>query len=145
LTESWQHLINSRVTSYAGYANSVIGSIIANPGFIKFFGTTKDPVTGQTALDPLHVSIWSAIYSVSCIAIQLVAPWTADKYGRKFNMWFITLFITGVSSSSRLGNKSNFRTSALNLLLTSPSSSRSLRPIGGFCLLLASSLASLVA
>ncbi|KXJ89300.1 general substrate transporter [Microdochium bolleyi] len=78
---------------YAGYANSVVGSIIANRGFIETFATKQDPVTGKPALDPQHISLWSAIYSVSQIVVQLVAPWSSDKFGRKLNMWLISLFI----------------------------------------------------
>ncbi|KAM0335047.1 hypothetical protein ACHAQA_000081 [Verticillium albo-atrum] len=79
---------------YAGYANSVIGGIIANQGFIDQFGTTKDPETGKLALDPQHISLWAAIYFISAILVQSVAPITADKFGRKFNMWAVTFFLT---------------------------------------------------
>jgi hypothetical protein len=84
---------------YAGYANSVIGSIVANQGFIDQYGTVKDPVTGKLALNATYIALWGALYFVTCIAIQLVAPTTADRYGRKFNMWGITVFIGIVSSS----------------------------------------------
>src|SRR4051812_47014807 len=83
--------------SYAGYANSVIGSIVANQGFINQYGTVRDPATGKLALNATHISLWGALYFVTCIAIQIVAPTTADRYGRKFNMWGITVFITTVS------------------------------------------------
>ncbi|KAH7143442.1 general substrate transporter [Dactylonectria macrodidyma] len=79
---------------YAGYANSVIGSIIANQGFIQFFATVTDPDTGEPALNSQHISLWSACYFVSAILIQTIAPVTADKFGRKFNMWGITFFLT---------------------------------------------------
>uniref|UniRef100_A0A8H7K3Z6 Major facilitator superfamily (MFS) profile domain-containing protein n=1 Tax=Bionectria ochroleuca TaxID=29856 RepID=A0A8H7K3Z6_BIOOC len=49
---------------YAGYANSVIGSIVANKGFIEQFATAKDPVTGQKALEPNHISLWAAGYFI---------------------------------------------------------------------------------
>jgi len=78
---------------YAGYANSVVGSIVANRGFIEYFGTVTDPATGKIALNAQYVSLWSAIYSVSQIVTQLFAPWSADKFGRKLNMWLISLFI----------------------------------------------------
>ncbi|KAK7224294.1 hypothetical protein V2G26_012297 [Clonostachys chloroleuca] len=79
---------------YAGYANSVIGSIVANKGFIEQFATVKDPVTGQKALEPNHISLWAAGYFITTIAIQTVAPNTADRFGRKFNMWAVTFFLT---------------------------------------------------
>ncbi|KAI8224198.1 Alpha-glucosides permease MPH3 [Colletotrichum sp. SAR 10_86] len=76
---------------YAGYANSVVGSIVANEGFIKQFATVRDPKTGQPALNANHVSLWSSMFFVTAIAIQLIAPNTADRFGRKFNMWGVTL------------------------------------------------------
>ncbi|OAL57382.1 general substrate transporter [Pyrenochaeta sp. DS3sAY3a] len=79
---------------YAGYANSVIGSIVANQGFINQYGTVKDPKTGKLALNATHISLWGALYFVTAICIQSVAPITADRFGRKFNMWGITFFIT---------------------------------------------------
>ncbi|KAJ4256805.1 hypothetical protein NW762_008901 [Fusarium torreyae] len=80
---------------YAGYASSVIGSIIANEGFIKQFATVTDPATGEPALASTHVSLWQAMNFVSQIVIQLIAPITADRYGRKFNMWALTVFLLG--------------------------------------------------
>ncbi|KAF5559111.1 general substrate transporter [Fusarium phyllophilum] len=79
---------------YAGYANSVIGSVIANEGFIEYFATVKDPQTGKPALNSQHISLWAACYFVTSILIQSIAPVTADKFGRKFNMWGVTLFLT---------------------------------------------------
>ncbi|KAH7114282.1 general substrate transporter [Dendryphion nanum] len=79
---------------YAGYANSVIGSIIVNQGFINQFGTVKDPQTGKLALNANHISLWSSLYFVTAISIQSVAPITADRFGRKFNMWGVTFFLT---------------------------------------------------
>lgn len=85
---------------YAGYANSVIGSIVANQGFINQYGTVKDPKTGKLALNATHISLWGALYFVTAICIQSVAPITADRFGRKFNMWGITFFITLVSTGN---------------------------------------------
>ncbi|KAI8308017.1 Alpha-glucosides permease MPH3 [Colletotrichum sp. SAR11_59] len=79
---------------YAGYANSVVGSIVANEGFIKQFATVRDPKTGQPALNANHVSLWSSMFFVTAIAIQHIAPHTADRFGRKFNMWGVTFFLT---------------------------------------------------
>jgi MFS family permease len=87
------------VHRYAGYANSVIGSIVANKGFIQQYGTVRDPKTGELALNAQHISLWGALYFVTCILCQLVAPYTADRFGRKFNMWGITFFITLVRSA----------------------------------------------
>ncbi|KAH7039567.1 general substrate transporter [Microdochium trichocladiopsis] len=78
---------------YAGYANSVVGSIVANQGFIDYFGSTRDPATGKLALNPQYVSLWGAIYSIAQILIQVMAPWASDRFGRKLCMWLISLFI----------------------------------------------------
>jgi hypothetical protein len=85
---------------YAGYANSVIGSIVANRGFINQYGTVRDNKTGALALNANHIALWGALYFVSAVCIQSVAPTTADRYGRKFNMWGITFFITLVRAQS---------------------------------------------
>ncbi|KFA56515.1 hypothetical protein S40293_01180 [Stachybotrys chartarum IBT 40293] len=80
---------------YAGYGHSVIGSIIANEGFIQQFATVTDPETGGLALSSTHISLWQAITFISQIVIQLFAHITADKFGRKFNMWGFTILLTG--------------------------------------------------
>ncbi|KAH7385141.1 general substrate transporter [Cadophora sp. MPI-SDFR-AT-0126] len=79
---------------YAGYANSVIGSIVANQGFINQYGTVRDPKTGVLALNATHIALWGALYFVTAVCIQSVASTTADRFGRKFNMWAIAVFIT---------------------------------------------------
>ena len=78
---------------YSGYGHSVIGSIIANEGFIEQFATVTDPETGAPALNSPHVSLWQAMNFASQIIIQLIAPITADRFGRKFNMWALTVFL----------------------------------------------------
>jgi MFS family permease len=70
---------------------------VANQGFINQYGTVRDPQTGKLALNATHISLWGALYFVTAICIQAVAPYTADRFGRKFNMWGITFFITAVS------------------------------------------------
>lgn len=54
-------------------------------------------MTGQPVLDAHHVSIWSAVNYASQITFQLISPITADRFGRKFNMWVFTFFLTLVS------------------------------------------------
>jgi hypothetical protein len=71
---------------------------VANRGFINQYGTVKDPKTGKLALNANHIALWGALYFVTAVCIQSVAPTTADRYGRKFNMWGITFFITLVKS-----------------------------------------------
>ena len=82
---------------YVGYLVSATGNIIANQGFINTFATVPDPATGKPALDANHVALWGAINFASQIFIQMIAPFTADRWGRKFNMWMLTLFLLLVS------------------------------------------------
>ncbi|KAH7349636.1 general substrate transporter [Plectosphaerella cucumerina] len=79
---------------YVGYGSSVIGSIVANKGFIEQFATVTDPVTGERVLDANHIGIWGAVTMASQILIQLISPFTADRWGRKFNMYALTVFFT---------------------------------------------------
>lgn len=74
-----------------------MGSIVANQGFIQAFGTVHDPKTGKLVLDAHHVSIWAAVNYASQITFQFISPFTADRFGRKFNMWVFTFFLTLVS------------------------------------------------
>lgn len=78
---------------YIGYANSVIGSIIANKGFIEHFATVVDRETGEPALDAMHISLWSAIWNITQIFVQIASPMIADKWGRKINMWVFSVFL----------------------------------------------------
>ncbi|KAF3354183.1 hypothetical protein HYQ45_006124 [Verticillium longisporum] len=48
-------LLTSIGAMYAGYAASVIGSIIANEGFIRQFATVTDSETGARVLASTHV------------------------------------------------------------------------------------------
>ena len=93
----FKYVANTGFHRYAGYANSVIGSIVANQGFIDQFATVTDEETGEPALNANHISLWAAVYFITCIGIQFVAPYTADRFGRKFNMWGFTFFLTVVS------------------------------------------------
>lgn len=76
-----------------------MGSIVANEGFIKKFATVADPDTGAPALNANHVSLWSAVTYASQILFQLLSPITADRWGRKLNLWILTFFLTLVSTS----------------------------------------------
>ncbi|KAJ4334935.1 hypothetical protein N0V95_009041 [Ascochyta clinopodiicola] len=79
---------------YVGYLVSAVGNIIANQGFIDAFATVTDPQTGKPALDANHVALWGAINFAAQIFIQMIAPFTADRWGRKFNMWLLTFFLS---------------------------------------------------
>ncbi|KAJ0415216.1 general substrate transporter [Aspergillus carlsbadensis] len=86
-------LIVSLGGMYVGYSGAVIGNIVANEGFINQFATVTDPDTGEPALKSSHLSLWTAINFVSQIIMQLVSPITADRFGRKFNLWALMLLL----------------------------------------------------
>ncbi|TLD07945.1 hypothetical protein PspLS_12172 [Pyricularia sp. CBS 133598] len=80
------------VSEKATQSDAVLISAFA--GFIQQYATLRDPKTGSPALDANHISLWGALYFVTAIAIQFIAPHTADRFGRKFNMWGLTFFLT---------------------------------------------------
>ncbi|ROT37977.1 general substrate transporter [Sodiomyces alkalinus F11] len=79
---------------YIGYGNSVVGSIIANRGFVQQFATVTNPDTGEPDLDAHHLGLWNGLNFVAQIVVQMISPFTADRWGRKFNMWAFTFFLT---------------------------------------------------
>ncbi|KAL2752048.1 hypothetical protein ACRALDRAFT_1083634 [Sodiomyces alcalophilus JCM 7366] len=79
---------------YIGYGNSVVGSIIANRGFVQQFATVTNPDTGQPDLDAQHIGLWNGLNFAAQIVVQIISPFTADRWGRKFNMWAFTFFLT---------------------------------------------------
>jgi MFS family permease len=83
---------------YVGYGSSVIGSIVANKGFIEHFATVTDSATGERVLDANHIGIWGAVSFASQIVIQFISPITADRWGRKFNLHALTVFFTLVGA-----------------------------------------------
>lgn len=74
-----------------------MGNIVANEGFIKQFATVADPETGAMVLNATHVSIWSAVNYAAQIVFQLISPITADRFGRRINLWVLTCLLTLVS------------------------------------------------
>lgn len=78
---------------YVGYGNSVVGTLVANEGFIRHFATVTD-ANGEPALDANHISIWGAVNYVAQIVVLTISPITSDRWGRKFNMYAFTFFLT---------------------------------------------------
>lgn len=74
---------------------------MANEGFIKQFATVTDSETGARVLDANHVALWGAITFAAQILFQIISPFTADRWGRKMNMWILTVLLTAVSYGSR--------------------------------------------
>ncbi|ORX39544.1 general substrate transporter [Kockovaella imperatae] len=81
------------VTALAdGYAGMINGVIIANPGFVKQFGTVTTP-DGTKALAPSIVSAWGAVQAAAQILTSLTFSTFSDRYGRKvtfYTVWALT-------------------------------------------------------
>lgn len=116
---------NDRHTRFVGYGNTVIGSIVANRGFVQAFATVLEPATGNMVLDARHISLWNSISFASQIVAQMISPFTADRFGRKFNMWLLTVFLTLVSPLRAICAKSS-QTFTKCRPVSSQSSSKSL-------------------
>ncbi|WOO85967.1 MFS transporter fmqE [Vanrija pseudolonga] len=65
-----------------GFELGAGGSIVANEGFIKQFGSRGDEA-GVRALDPTWLSTWSALLNVGQILVFTHIGWVADRFGRK--------------------------------------------------------------
>ncbi|KAG7149040.1 High-affinity hexose transporter ght4 like protein [Verticillium longisporum] len=67
-------LLTSVGAMYAGYAASVIGSIIANEGFIRQFATVTDSETGARVLASTHFNMWAlTVFLTASIIFSIVA------------------------------------------------------------------------
>lgn len=81
------------------YHSSLSGiSADSRLGFINQFGTVRDPVTGALSLKAVHVSAWNGTNFGSSVIFQLLSPFTANKFGLRFNMWSFTLLIVLVGA-----------------------------------------------
>ncbi|KAL4907750.1 hypothetical protein BDW74DRAFT_166402 [Aspergillus multicolor] len=74
-----------------GYQIALIGNIVANPGFVRKFGTQTDD-NGQTILASSILSAWTSLGSVGQIVGMTTLPFLSDRFGRKAAMfwyWFL--------------------------------------------------------
>ncbi|KAL4874579.1 general substrate transporter [Aspergillus karnatakaensis] len=74
-----------------GYQIGMIGNIVANPGFIKKFGTDVSE-NGEVALASSVMSTWAALGSLGQIIGMTTLPFLSDRFGRKpamYTFWFI--------------------------------------------------------
>lgn len=87
-------------TSFEGYQISVTGTIIANKGFIKQFGTAHS-AAGALILDANVLAVWGGIQSLGQGIGMLTMHFVADGFGRKVAFFWLwcTLFI-GVACES---------------------------------------------
>ena len=100
---------------YAGYCLSAVGAIVANPGVfpvaiaghgklsslqassnsLVLYGTPK-PAHSQ--LNAIYVSLWGGAIYIGQTACQPISPIVGDKFGRRANLWLLTLFMLTVSA-----------------------------------------------
>ncbi|RSH91967.1 hypothetical protein EHS25_009337 [Saitozyma podzolica] len=70
---------------FAGYIDTAPGSVVANQGFIKQFGTVVE--NGKLSLDADYVSYWGVAQQVSTIFPQVLTAIATDRYGRRLGNW----------------------------------------------------------
>ncbi|PTB41803.1 hypothetical protein M441DRAFT_192948 [Trichoderma asperellum CBS 433.97] len=75
-----------------GFELGAGGSVVANAGFIKQFGSDKGQ-DGVRALDPTWLSTWSALLNVGQIITLTHIAWVADKFGRKVSFYIAWLWL----------------------------------------------------
>ncbi|GFP57598.1 MFS transporter fmqE [Trichoderma asperellum] len=75
-----------------GFELGAGGSVVANAGFIKQFGSDKGQ-DGVRALDPTWLSTWSALLNVGQILTLTHIAWVADKFGRKVSFYIAWLWL----------------------------------------------------
>ncbi|CAK7227666.1 hypothetical protein SEUCBS140593_006653 [Sporothrix eucalyptigena] len=80
-------IIISVYTGYIceGFELNSSGSVIANAGFIRQFGSGDD--TGVRSLSTTWVSTWSALLNVGQILTFTHISWFADRFGRKASFY----------------------------------------------------------
>jgi len=86
--------------TFDGYAVTIPGSIIANPGFVQAFGTATTG-TGQLILDANHVGAWGGSQSGGQIVGMLVAPFVSDRFGRRLAMLILSVLLVIVSQDDQ--------------------------------------------
>jgi hypothetical protein len=60
------------------------------------FATVTNP-QGRRILDANYVGLWGAISYVTQAMAQFASPFTAQKFGLRFNMWLFTIMKLVVS------------------------------------------------
>ncbi|PON23295.1 hypothetical protein TGAM01_v207822 [Trichoderma gamsii] len=75
-----------------GFELGAGGSVVANAGFIKQFGSVKGE-GGVRALDPTWLSTWSALLNVGQIITLTHIAWVADKFGRKVSFYIAWIWL----------------------------------------------------
>jgi len=89
---SWIEQCTDRAGAiFDGYAVTVPGSIIANPGFFAVFGTVV--THGKISHDPQPVGPWGGIQSGGQIIGMWGSPFISDRFGRKIVMGLLSFML----------------------------------------------------
>lgn len=76
---------------FDGYAVTIPGNIVANPGFVAVFGTIQ--TSAGLVLDPRYVGAWTGVQSAGQIIGMWGGPFASDRFGRKWIMWLTTVWL----------------------------------------------------
>ncbi|WWC89878.1 uncharacterized protein L201_004806 [Kwoniella dendrophila CBS 6074] len=95
----WRPCLFCLITAFGvvmdGYQTSLPGSVLANAGFIKQFGTVHDPKTGKVSVKAQYISMWSGL----AYLCQYIGNWAggfiSDRWGRLYTLWALTIVFTG--------------------------------------------------
>ncbi|KAM0334537.1 hypothetical protein ACHAQA_001567 [Verticillium albo-atrum] len=75
-----------------GYQISLVGNIIANPGFAQQFGTERNE-NGDMALASSVISLWGAMASLGQLVGQVAISFISNRFGRKIAMYSLWIII----------------------------------------------------
>ncbi|WWD01250.1 hypothetical protein V866_008192 [Kwoniella sp. B9012] len=78
-----------------GYQTSLPGSVLANAGFIKQFGTVVDSATGALSVDAQYISMWSGLAYLCQFLGNWAGGFIGDRFGRRYTLYALTVVFTG--------------------------------------------------
>ncbi|WWC69298.1 uncharacterized protein I206_103236 [Kwoniella pini CBS 10737] len=95
----WRASLFCMITAFGvimdGYQTSLPGSVLANAGFIKQFGTVVDATTGKISVNAQYISMWSGL----AYLCQFIGNWSggfiSDRFGRTYTLYALTIVFTG--------------------------------------------------
>ncbi|WRT67706.1 uncharacterized protein IL334_004678 [Kwoniella shivajii] len=97
----WRACLFCFITAFGvimdGYQTSLPGSVLANAGFIKQFGTIVNPTTGKISVNAKYISMWSGLAYLCQFIGNWLGGFISDRFGRRFTLYALTVvFIGGV-------------------------------------------------
>ncbi|WVW82919.1 hypothetical protein I302_104933 [Kwoniella bestiolae CBS 10118] len=78
-----------------GYQTSLPGSVLANSGFIKQFGTVVNPTTGNVSVNAQYISMWSGLAYLCQFLGNWAGGFISDRFGRRYTLYALTVVFTG--------------------------------------------------